>query len=122
MAQLAGTQTIDRGLRRNLEELATNLWLGRPANKEKAGNFRAIFLAIDLTDIPAGTTFGVLHTLSEVPLGYLVVGTATTEVIPLAPGTGTETAWTSTRLYLKAPADTNKTVVIMVWGTDSISE
>jgi len=124
MAQLGGLQSYEKRLRRDMEELANNLWFGRPVNNEKAGNFRAIYLIIDLTGISAGTTFGVKHKLGEVPEGYIVVGTPTTEVVPLAPGLsgGVVIAWSSTRIYLRAPNDTNKTVAILLWAGDSSAE
>lgn len=124
MAQIADAQAYDKRLRRDLEELSTNLWFGRPVDNEKAGNFRGIYLIIDLTGIPVGTTFGVKHKLDEVPEGYIVIGTPATEVINLAPGTSGTTvlAWTSNRIYLKAPSDTGKSVAILIWAGDSTAE
>lgn len=125
MAQLSGLNKYDKTTRRDLQELQDNLWFGVPVNQQKAGNFRAIYLIIDLTDIAAGTTFGVKHNLGEVPVGYFVVGTATSRVTDLAPGTeasGARIAWTSTRIYLKAPDVTNVTVTLFVWAQDSTGE
>lgn len=125
MAQLSGLQSYDKRLRQDLEELSNNLWFGRPVNNTKPGNLRGLYLIIDLTGISAGTTFGVKHSLGETPIGYIVIGTPTTEVITLAPGTdsgGVRIAWTSTRIYLKAPSDTNKTVAILLWAGDSSAE
>lgn len=122
MAQLAGEQKYDKVLRRDMEELSSNLWFGNPISGEKAGNFRAVYLFFVLTNIPAGTSFGVQHKLGEVPLGYMVIGTPTTSVVDLEPGvdgSGNRLPWSENRVYLKAPNDTNKTVCILLWGTDA---
>lgn len=122
MAQIEGLQHYDRRLRRDMEELASNLWLGQPIDGQKAGNLRAVYLVFSLAGIAAGTTFAVKHPLGEVPLGYLVVGTPTTHVVALSPGTdasGARIPWSSERIYLKAPNDTDKTVCLLLWGTDS---
>lgn len=121
MAQLSGTQSYDHRIRRDLEELASNIWLGQPINGEKAGNFRGVFVILDLTGVSIGTSFGVSHELGEVPVGYLVIGTPTAHVITLSPGTnldGSLIPWSEKLMYLKAPADTNKQVALLVWGQD----
>gem|GEM_PF-6563226 len=124
LAQIEGTLHYSQRLRRDMEELASNLWLGQPIDGQKAGNLRAAYLVFDLTGIAAGTTFTVRHPLGEVPLGYLVVGTPQTHVIPLSPGTdasGSLIPWSDSRIYLKAPNDTDKRVTLLLWGTDSPS-
>ncbi len=121
IAQLEGTLHYDRRLRRDLEELSKNIWLGRPIGGQKAGNLRAVYITFSLTGVPAGSTFAVRHPLGEVPLGYIVVGTQTASVVPLSPGTrsdGSVIPWSAERIYLKA-GDTDKTVCLLIWGTDS---
>lgn len=124
MAQLVGLQRYDRTLRKDMEELQNNLWPGAPVSGQKAGNLRAVYLAIDLTGVTAGTTFGIKHSLGETPLGYEVVGTPSSSIVVLEPGEsgGTRIPWTATRVYLKAPAATNVTVMIRLWGSDSGGE
>ena len=122
MAQISGTQSYGKRLRQDLEELANNMWLGQPIDGEKAGNIRAVYVLFDLTGISAGTSFAVPHSLGEAPVGYIVIGTPTTHVIVLAPGTnvdGSLIPWSSKYMYLKAPSDTNKAVALLVWAQDS---
>jgi len=120
VAQLQGIQSYEKRLRADLQELSANLWFGMPLDGQKAGNFRCLFMVFSL---PAGanTTFGLVHELGEAPLGYLVVGTPSTDVVQLSPGTdagGTRLPWTAKYIYLKSP-QTSVTICIMLWGTDS---
>jgi len=120
MAQLEGTQTYDKRLRRDMQELAANMWLGMPLDGQKAGNLRAVYMVFSLPS-SANATFGLEHELGEEPLGYVVIGTPTTHVVELSPGVDAASAvlpWTAKHVYLKSPK-TDITVCILIWGTDS---
>src|SRR5438093_10033492 len=120
MATLRGLGTYDKKLRADLEELSTNIWMGLPADGNKSGNLRGVYIVVTLPS-PANTSFAVGHELGEVPLGYRMIGTPTSSIVELHPGTnadGSRIPWTERRIYLKSPI-TDKEITLEVWGTDS---
>src|SRR5438093_7839382 len=91
MATLRGLGTYDKKLRADLEELSTNIWMGLPADGNKSGNLRGVYIVVTLPS-PANTSFAVGHELGEVPLGYRMIGTPTSSIVELHPGTNADDA------------------------------